>query len=163
MIRPIPVEEAREAFELFDKKKRGVLDAKEMVPLLRSLGTVLTNQDCKNLTHEFTPQFSFDQVEQVLQRPGIQARQLSMMEGQVTEAFKVCKIFFSPNWEVLDPMETGEINMAELKHIIRSIGETFTKEEFDELLKLTHMNSAGSLKYEEFVANMSEPHLPHAK
>ena len=64
-------------------------------------------------------------------------------EDELREAFKV-----------FDKDGNGFISSAELRHVMRNLGEKLTDEEVDEMIKEADIDGDGQVNYEEFVSMM---------
>ncbi|KAE8694576.1 putative calcium-binding protein CML14 [Hibiscus syriacus] len=57
-------------------------------------------------------------------------------------------------FKVLDKESTGFVSVADLRHILTSIGEKLEPSEFDEWIREVDVGSDGKIRYEDFVARM---------
>eukprot|EP00759_Apiculatamorpha_spiralis_P037474 PhF_6_TR37349/c0_g1_i1/m.54986/K02183/CALM; calmodulin len=62
-------------------------------------------------------------------------------------------------FRVFDKDQNGTVSVAEFRHIMTSMGEKYTEEEFKELIKGFDEN--GVLKYEKFIQKMLAPFTEH--
>ncbi|KAM5359673.1 hypothetical protein ACJZ2D_014291 [Fusarium nematophilum] len=53
-------------------------------------------------------------------------------------------------FKVFDRDGTGTISAEELRHVMNSIGEEFTQEEIDDMMKEADQNGDGTIDYKEF-------------
>ncbi|KAK4748562.1 hypothetical protein SAY87_015148 [Trapa incisa] len=57
-------------------------------------------------------------------------------------------------FKVLDKDSTGFVSVADLRHILTSIGEKLEPAEFDEWIREVDGGSDGRIRYEDFIARM---------
>lgn len=62
-------------------------------------------------------------------------------------------------FNALDTDGSGSISTQELYHTLRSLGESVTKDEADELVKAADKDGDGEIDYKEFTALMCTPLL----
>ncbi|EXC17872.1 putative calcium-binding protein CML13 [Morus notabilis] len=135
------VSSMKEAFTLFDTDGDGRIAPSELGILMRSLGGNPTQAQLKSII-----------VEENLSAPFDFPRFLDLMakhmkpepfDRQLRDAFKV-----------LDKDATGFVSVAELRHILTSIGEKLEPAEFDEWIREVDVGSDGKIRYEDFIARM---------
>ncbi|KAI7756990.1 hypothetical protein M8C21_004425 [Ambrosia artemisiifolia] len=114
----------KEAFTLFDTDGDGKIAPSELGILMRSLGEFLD------------PYCWFTELMGKHLKP-------EPFDRQLRDAFKV-----------IDKDGTGYVVVADLKHILTSIGEKLEPSEFDEWIKEIDVGSDGKIKYEDFIARM---------
>ncbi|KAL0884848.1 hypothetical protein Bca101_008829 [Brassica carinata] len=135
------VSSMKEAFTLFDTNGDGKIAPSELGILMRSLGGNPTQAQLKSITasESLTAPFDFDRFLDLM------AKHLKTepFDRQLRDAFKV-----------LDKEGTGFVAVADLRHILTSIGEKLEPNEFDEWIKEVDVGSDGKIKYEDFIARM---------
>ncbi|KAJ6388818.1 hypothetical protein OIU77_027217 [Salix suchowensis] len=57
-------------------------------------------------------------------------------------------------FKVLDKDNTGFVSVADLRHILTSIGEKLELAEFDEWIREVDVGSDGRIRYDDFIARM---------
>ncbi|KAI3712567.1 hypothetical protein L1987_71126 [Smallanthus sonchifolius] len=131
----------KEAFTLFDTDGDGKIAPSELGILMRSLGGNPTQAQLKSIIAEekLTSSFDFNRFTDLM------AKHLKPepFDRQLRDAFKV-----------IDKDGTGYVVVADLKHILTSIGEKLEPSEFDEWIKEIDVGSDGKIKYEDFIARM---------
>ena len=134
------IAEFRDAFEIFDKDKDGIITIKELGEIMKNLGQNPTEQELNDMISEvdIDGNGNIDFKEFL----SLMARKMrdSDTEEELLEAFKV-----------FDRDGNGLISAQELKFVMTSIGEKITDEEVDEMIKEADIDGDGFINYEEFV------------
>ncbi|XP_038970716.1 probable calcium-binding protein CML7 [Phoenix dactylifera] len=131
----------REAFSLFDTDGDGRIAASELGILMRSLGGNPTQAQLKEIAaaENLTAPFDFPRFLDLMRahlRP-------EPFDGQLRDAFRV-----------LDKNATGAVAVADLRHVLISIGEKLDPAEFDEWIRELGVAPDGTIRYEEFIPRM---------
>ena len=137
--------QAREAFDLFDKENSGRVLRTEVGLLLRSLGYQLSDRDILEVqTGDLAAHadFSFDKFRGVCERWFVKGKG----ESGAGRLDKTMAAF-----EVFDRQRTGYIAAKELKHIVCSLGERMTDEEFAEVLRSNSWSMKSNIPYADFL------------
>uniref|UniRef100_A0A251U859 Putative EF-hand domain pair n=1 Tax=Helianthus annuus TaxID=4232 RepID=A0A251U859_HELAN len=131
----------KEAFTLFDTDGDGKIAPSELGILMRSLGGNPTQAQLKSIISEekLTSPFDFKRFTELMNKH----LKPEPFDRQLRDAFKV-----------IDKDGTGYVVVADLKHILTSIGEKLEPAEFDEWIREIDVGSDGKIKYEEFIARM---------
>ena len=138
----------KEAFSLFDKDGDGIIRLNELPLLIRSLNQNPTNAEINEMINEIdsegTGQIDFPEFISLL------ARRMKDVnpEEELREAF-----------QVFDTEKTGLIISIELKHVISTLGEVFTEEEADQMIKEADPEETGKIRYEDFIKLMTSRFL----
>ncbi|XP_070688887.1 calmodulin-like protein 4a [Pempheris klunzingeri] len=143
---PVQINEFKECFSLYDKKQKGKIDAKDLITVMRCLGTSPT----------------FGEIERHLQVHKIEktgeldfSSFLTMMHRQMQQE--------DPKTEILealrmtDKQKKGYIQASELRAKLTKLGEKLTDKEVDELFKEANVKSNGTVNYEEFTQMVTLP------
>ncbi|XP_069021735.1 calmodulin-like protein 4a [Embiotoca jacksoni] len=147
---PVQINEFKECFSLHDKKQKGKVDAKDLITVMRCLGTSPTfgEIDRHLQVHkiEKTGQLDFSTF-------------LTMMHRQMQQE--------DPKTEILEALrmtdkhKKGYIQASELRAKLTKLGEKLTNKEVDELFKETNVNSNGTVNYEEFAEIVTLPSVDY--
>lgn len=131
----------KEAFTLFDTDGDGKIAPSELGILMRSLGGNPTQAQLKSIIAEekLTSSFDFNRFIDLMSKH----LKPEPFDRQLRDAFKV-----------IDKDGTGYVVVADLKHILTSIGEKLEPAEFDEWIREIDVGSDGKIKYEDFIARM---------
>lgn len=131
----------REAFMLFDTDGDGRISPSELGILMRSLGGNPTQAQLKAIAAEegLTSPFDFPRFLELM-RKHLRAEPF---DRQLRDAFKV-----------LDKDSTGFVSVADLRHVLTSIGEKLEPNEFDEWIREVDVSPDGNIRYEDFILRM---------
>ncbi|KXN66162.1 calmodulin [Conidiobolus coronatus NRRL 28638] len=137
------VTEFKEAFSLFDKDGDGMITAKELGTVMRSLGQNPTEAELHDMINDVDADGSgtvdFPEFLTLMARNMKNADS----EEEIREAFKV-----------FDKDGNGYISAAELRHVMTNLGEKLTDEEADEMIREADVDGDGQINYDEFVKMM---------
>ncbi|KAL5709634.1 putative calcium-binding protein cml13 [Ranunculus cassubicifolius] len=135
------VSSMKEAFTLFDTDGDGKIAASELGILMRSLGGNPTQAQLKEIisAEKLTAPFDFPRFLDLMRKH----MKLEPFDQQLRDAFKV-----------LDKESTGFVSVADLRHILTSIGEKLVAAEFDEWIREVDVGSDGRIRYEDFIQRM---------
>ena len=134
--------EYKDAFEMFDKNKDGVITTKELANIMRSLNQDPTEEELNEMIEEVdldkNGEVDFEEFVTLMNRRSKQTD----MEEELFNAFKV-----------LDKEGNGLISITELRHLM---GNPKNEDEIDELLYENDGDEDGLINYEEFIKNILE-------
>ncbi|KAG5558429.1 hypothetical protein RHGRI_008384 [Rhododendron griersonianum] len=135
------VSSMKEAFTLFDTDNDGKIAPSELGILMRSLGGNPTQAQLKSIVAEekLAAPFDFPRFLDLMSKH----LKPEPFDRQLRDAFKV-----------LDKDGTGFVVVADLRHILTSIGEKLDPAEFDEWIREVDVGSDGKIRYEDFIARM---------
>eukprot|EP00408_Alexandrium_pacificum_P018722 CAMPEP_0171194208 /NCGR_PEP_ID=MMETSP0790-20130122/20772_1 /TAXON_ID=2925 /ORGANISM="Alexandrium catenella, Strain OF101" /LENGTH=191 /DNA_ID=CAMNT_0011659401 /DNA_START=78 /DNA_END=650 /DNA_ORIENTATION=+ len=144
MATTVPEAQCKECFDLFDTDSDGKIKASELGDALRSLGLVMTQKEVKELGKEVMGDaLSWDKFKELAAKVPLKSEKQS---AALTQAF-----------QVFDKGSTGMVDMAELKHIVTSMGEKLTPQEFEDICKVAGLPAAGSVEYKQVVQQVVKP------
>ncbi|EHA8591032.1 Calmodulin-1 [Cocos nucifera] len=131
----------REAFSLFDTDGDGRIAPSELGILMRSLGGNPTQAELKEIvaTENLTTPFDLPRFLDLMcahLRP-------EPFDAKLRDAF-----------HVLDKNATGAVAVADLRHVLTTIGEKLDPDEFDEWIRQLGVPPDGTIRYEEFIPRM---------
>jgi len=131
----------RHAFEAFDTDKTGDITIEELAAVFRSLGQNPSETELQDIISEVDTDrdgtISFSEFISMMTRK----TSTTDVEAEIRAAFNV-----------FDTDKCGYIKAKELKSVMRSIGETLTDDEVDEMINLVDTNGDGKISFEEFVS-----------
>ncbi|CAL1146452.1 unnamed protein product [Cladocopium goreaui] len=128
--------EWKECFDLFDK-------AAELGEALRSLGLVLTQKELSDMKAEVGGDLiSWEKFK------GLVAKKPKAPEKQAQALMQAFQVF--------DPSGSGHVDMKELRHIVTSLGEKLTPQEFEDICKAAGLPTSGSLAYKQVVDKVTK-------
>ncbi|XP_047158314.1 probable calcium-binding protein CML13 [Vigna umbellata] len=131
----------KEAFTLFDTNRNGLIAPSELGVLMRSLGGNPTEAQLKAIVAEEKLSSPFD-FSRFLDLMGKHLK-VEPFDRQLRDAFKV-----------IDKDNTGFVSVADLRHILTSIGEKLEPSEFDQWINEANVISDGKIRYEDFITKM---------
>ena len=134
------LKEYKESFEMFDRDKNGLINAKELGNILRSLGHEPTEADLTGLIEEHDSdrdgKIEFNEFLQII----LKYAKDTDIEDELIEAFKV-----------FDKEGNGLIPSSEFKHIMLTLGERLSDDDVEEMIKEADYRGEGFINYKEFV------------
>ncbi|KAI6656720.1 calmodulin-like protein 12 [Oopsacas minuta] len=139
------VGEYREAFRLFDKDGDGTITCKELLAVLNSLGQKCTEKEAKEMIAEVDT----DQNETIELGEFIQIMRKKHSKKTKTEELKEAFKCFDKNGD-------GHISHAELKEVMKSMGQEMDDSQIEQMIIAADTNSDGEIDFEEFRRMMSE-------
>mmetsp|Transcript_90001 Transcript_90001/g.201417 ORF Transcript_90001/g.201417 Transcript_90001/m.201417 type:complete len:154 (-) Transcript_90001:118-579(-) len=143
LLTEIQVAEFKEAFDLFDSDGNGTISIKDLQMLMRALGQTPTDTEYADMIAivDADGNGTIDFYEFL----NLMSKKLkgSDLEEELTLAFRV-----------FDRDDNGYINSHELRTVMTNIGEKFTDDEVDELVRSADVDCDGQISYEEFVKLM---------
>ncbi|KAK1890802.1 Calmodulin-like protein 4 [Dissostichus eleginoides] len=131
---PVQINEFKECFSLYDKKQKGKIVAKDLITVMRCLGT--------SPTFEKTGELDFSTF-------------LTMMHRQMQQEDPKAEILEA--LRMTDKQKKGYIQASELRAKLTMLGEKLTNKEVDELFKEANVKSNGTVNYEEFTQMVTLP------
>ncbi|KAI6213368.1 Calmodulin [Aphelenchoides besseyi] len=159
IIRQLTVEEIdefREAFMMFDKDGNGTISTKELGVAMRSLGQNPTEQEILEMINEVdidgNGQIEFPEFWQVISAlSGNNVMMKRMMKETDSEMIREA-------FRVFDKDGNGVITAQEFRYFMIHMGQQFSEQEVDEMIKEVDVDGDGDINYEEFVKMMSSSH-----
>lgn len=139
-------QEIREAFELFDSDKNGLIDAHEMKVAMRALGFDVKKEEVLRMMDE-CPTRDYQNVRYV---------DLHSFTELMTDRFaqrdprqEMLKAF-----QLFDESNTGKINLRSLRRVARELGENMSDDELQAMIDEFDKDQDGEINEEEFLAIM---------
>jgi calmodulin len=137
------ISEFKEAFSLFDKDGDGTISTKELGTVMRALGQNPTEAELGDMIAEVDKDnngtIEFNEFLALMEKKIGD----NDTEEEIKEAFRV-----------FDKDGTGTISVAELRHVMTTLGEKLKDDEVEEMLREADTHGDGIIKYEEFVKIM---------
>ena len=134
------IEEYREAFNMFDKNKKGKLTINDLTKIMKNFGYPLTKDEAKKMIASVDAsgegEVDFEEFVMLMEK---QTHNLG--DDPVLQAFRD-----------FDKNDDGKITNLEFKYILTHIGENkFSPEEVDALFKECNLKEEDELDYEDFI------------
>lgn len=141
-------QEIREAFELFDSDKNGLIDGHEMKVSMRALGFDAKRDEVQRLMQDCAARDQNGQP--LMDLPGftdIMTEKFSQRDPR-QEMIKAFQLF--------DENNTGKISLRSLRRVARELGENMSDEELQAMIDEFDSDQDGEINLEEFLAIMLE-------
>ncbi|KAM8877240.1 calmodulin-like protein 4a isoform 2-T2 [Synchiropus picturatus] len=136
---PAQINEFKECFSLYDKNHKGRILVKDLITVMRCLGTSPT----------------FGEIDRHLQVNGISktgevdfSTFLTMMHRQMQQEDPKAEILEA--LRMTDRQKRGYIPASELRTKLTKLGEKLTDKEVDELFREANIRTNGKVNYEQF-------------
>jgi len=133
----------KDAFDLFDKEKKGTIAIKEIDAIMRDLGLSMTEAELLDLVTEVDN--DGDGIIDFIEFLNLMAS--IMKEGDTEE--EMIEMF-----RVFDKDGTGMITTQELRHVLTNLNDKISLEDAREMIKEADYDGDGGINYEEFVKIM---------
>eukprot|EP00996_Jenningsia_fusiforme_P001642 NODE_2513_length_1181_cov_22.625442_g2295_i0.p1 GENE.NODE_2513_length_1181_cov_22.625442_g2295_i0~~NODE_2513_length_1181_cov_22.625442_g2295_i0.p1 ORF type:complete len:174 (+),score=54.12 NODE_2513_length_1181_cov_22.625442_g2295_i0:132-653(+) len=137
-------QEIREAFELFDTDKNGLLDAHEMKVAMRALGFDVRKEEVLRLLAEVDR----DGTNQIALQDFSDIMSEKISERDPRE--EMAKAF-----QLFDDDSSGKISLRNLRRVARELGENMADEELQAMIDEFDRDQDGEINEDEFMAIMS--------
>ena len=132
----------KDAFNLFDKDRDGMVNTAQVGDLLRSLGFMITNEQVT-------------QIQDGLKKKAFDVNDLVGIAGSLKAP--ICpEQEMIEYFRVFDKNSDGTVQANELRHVMTGLGEKFTEQEIDDLIQEADEDGTGNINYANFVKNMYE-------
>merc|ERR1712142_500625 len=143
---PAQINEFKECFSLYDKKQKGKIDTKDLITVMRCLGTSPTFSEIERhlQVHKIdkTGELDFSTFLTIMHRQ-------MQQEDPKTEILEALKM--------TDKQRKGFIQASELRAKLTKLGEKLTDKEADDLFREANVKSNGTVNYEEFTRMVTLP------
>ena len=140
--------EIREAFDLFDTDKSGIIDYHELRVAMRALGFDVKKQEIKKIQTEYDREeiggIKYDDFEEIMTRK-------ILNRDPDEEIFKAFQLF--------DDDQTGKISIKNLKRVARELGESLNDDELQAMIDEFDKDEDGEINLEEFSNIMKQSTL----
>ncbi|XP_062405782.1 calmodulin-like protein 4a [Sardina pilchardus] len=140
------INEFKECFSLYDKKRKGKIEAKDLITVMRCLGTSPTHGEVDRhlQVHKIDKKGELDF-----------STFLTMMHRQVQQEDPKAEILEA--MRMTDKKKQGYILATELRAKLTGLGEKLTNKEVDDLFKEANVGRDGIIRYEEFTRMVTLP------
>jgi len=137
--------DAHQAFKLHDKKDEGSVSTKDVASVFKSLALHVKDEKLQLWVDEMDEDargvIKWESFKILFERKV----QEDEDERELRSAFRV-----------LDKNNQGEIDVEDLRWILRSLGDDLTDEEIQDMINETDTDGSGTVDYEEFSKLMLE-------
>ena len=132
-----------DAFNMFDTNHDGTITSQKLGELMRKLGQNPTEADLIQMIEAVakpgSKKIGFDEFVDMMEKKNNEED----TEVEIINAFRV-----------FDTESNGLISNQNLSHIIRTLGETLSDKEIEEIINEADVDGDGFINYEEFVRMM---------
>ena len=136
------IAEYKEAFDMFDKNKKGTISAADITKIMKNFGYPISKKEVEEMIAEIntsgTGELDFEEFVTLMQK------QIQYIDE--TDEDIVLKAFKS-----FDKDHDGKITNYEFRYILSQLGDPFTEEQCDILFKECDLDNDGILAYEDFI------------
>ncbi|XP_010733804.1 calcium-binding protein 2 isoform X3 [Larimichthys crocea] len=145
-LRPEEIEELREAFEEFDRNKKGYIKCQDLGECMRTMGYMPTEMEIIELSQQIGGgKIDFEDFVELMGPKMLEETADMIGVKELRDAFKE----FDSNGD-------GQISLNELREAMKKLmGEQLTNKEINEILRDVDLNGDGLVDFEEFVRMMS--------
>jgi len=131
------VENFKEAFSLFDKEHKSVIDVKALGRVMRAVGLDPSDNELKNMITE---------VDGSGKNAVDFAEFMKMMSKGGADTAKEIKEAFA----IFNASGSGAITKPELKMIMDKLGEKYSENDLDEMIKVIDSSKSGKVSFKDF-------------
>ena len=136
------IAEYKEAFDMFDKNKKGTISADDITKIMKNFGYPISIKEVKGMIAEIDTtgdgELDFEEFVTLMQK------QIQYIDE--TDEDIVLRAFKS-----FDKDHDGKITNYEFRYILSQLGDMFTDEECDTLFKECDLDNDGVLVYQDFI------------
>jgi len=154
------IEEWKDYWELFDAEGQGKIYWHQIGSAIRSFGWAPTNAQWQTVVH----MANGGEEDTMPTKEDLNRKQISFDEfiPVLAEVSKLpttgTKEDFTEGMKVFDKDTNGYVLAVEIQHVLGSLGEALSQDEVAAIFKGVETNSAGMMKYDEFVKHiMADP------
>ncbi len=137
------LQELKEIFDLCDADRDGKLTTRELGTLMRGLGQTPSEIELQEIVNEVdlegSGKIDFKEFIRLMTRK----MKDTDLDQEMKETFKI-----------MDVDSNGLINSSDLKTIVKNLGEKYTKEEVEEMIKEGDIDEDKQISYDEFIRIM---------
>ena len=131
----------KEILDLYDPNNEGFINSSDTSKILQAMGRTLEQDDEQNFLQAADPE-NTGKISKDNFLATVEAL-FSLSKDNVNELMEAFKIF--------DINNTGKISVKNLKHILVKIGQGFTEEEANEIIKNINADKEGNIDYADFI------------
>ena len=136
------IAEYKEAFDMFDKNKKGTISDTDITKIMKNFGYPMKKSEAQKLVAEIDNngdgELDFEEFVTLMQK--------SIQYIDETDEDLVLRAFKS-----FDKDHDGKITNYEFRYILSQLGDMFTDEEVDTLFKECDLDNDGILVYQDFI------------
>ena len=131
----------KEILDLYDPNNEGFVNSKDTSKILQAMGRTLEEDDEQNFLQAADPE-NTGKISKDNFLTTVEAL-YSLSKDNVNELMEAFKMY--------DINNTGKISAKNLKQILVKIGQGFSKEEADDVIKYINVDKEGNIDYADFI------------
>ena len=131
----------KEILDLYDPDNEGFINSADTSKILQAMGRTLEEDDEQNFLQAADPEDT-GKISKENFLATVEAL-FSLSKDNVNELVEAFKIF--------DINNTGKISVQNFKKILVKIGQAFTEEEADDVIKYINVDKKGNIDYADFI------------
>ena len=131
----------KEVLDLYDPDNEGYVKSRDIAKILRAMGRTLEDDDEQNFLQAADPDNS-GKISKDNFLATVEAM-FSLAKEEVNELLEAFKVF--------DLKNTGKISVKNFKKVLTDIGQEFSEEEVDDILKYIDIDKDGNIKLKDFI------------
>ena len=133
----------KEILDLYDPNNEGFINSNDTSKILQAMGRTLEEDDEQNFLQAADP----DNTGKITKDNFLATVEalFSLSKDDVNDLLEAFKIF--------DINDTGKISVKNFKKILVKIGQAFSEEEADDVIKYINVDKEGNIDYADFIQN----------
>ena len=133
----------KEILDLYDPNNEGFINSNDTSKILQAMGRTLEEDDEQNFLQATDP----DNTGKITKDNFLATVEalFSLSKDDVNDLLEAFKIF--------DINNTGKISVKDFKKILVKIGQAFSEEEADDIIKYINVDKEGNIDYADFIQN----------
>ena len=133
----------KEILDLYDPNNEGYVNSKDTLKILQAMGRTLEEDDEQNFLQAADPEET-GKISKENFLATVEAL-FSLSKDDANELMDAFKVF--------DINNTGKISVKNLKKILVKIGQDFSEEEADDIIKYINVDKDGNINIADFIQN----------
>ena len=131
----------KEVLDLYDPDNEGFVKSRDIAKILRAMGRTLEDDDEQNFVQAADPD-NTGKISKDNFLATVEAM-FSLAKEEVNELLEAFKVF--------DLKNTGKISVKNFKKVLTDIGQEFSEEEVDDILKYIDIDRDGNINIKDFI------------
>ena len=133
----------KEILDLYDPNNEGFINSNDTSKILQAMGRTLEEDDEQNFLQAADP----DNTGKITKDNFLATVEalFSLSKDDANDLLEAFKIF--------DINNTGKISVKDFKKILVKIGQAFSEEEADDIIKYINVDKEGNIDYADFIQN----------
>ena len=136
------ISEYKEAFDMFDKNKKGTISANDITKIMKNFGYPIKKSEAQKMISDIDDngdgEIDFEEF-------------VTLMEKQINFVEETDEELVLRAFKSFDKDHDGKITNYEFKYILTQMGDKFSEQELNELFTECDLDINGVLDYQEFI------------